>query len=43
MDDHEPDPLLSLLGLNDREGALAKSLETRSPVSGAVPLDDTLS
>jgi len=37
-DDHEPDSLLRLLGLNDREGALAKSLETRSPVSGAVPV-----
>ena len=36
-DDHALDQFLSLLCPNDREVALAKSLEARSPVSGAVP------
>ena len=36
-DDHGSDQLLSLLGRNDREGDPVKSLEARSPVSGAVP------
>ena len=37
-DDHGPDRFLNLLCLNGREVALAKSLETRSPFNGAVPL-----
>ncbi len=36
-DDHGPDQLLNLLCLNGRVVVLAKSLEARSPVSGAVP------
>src|SRR5437868_2364904 len=36
-DDHGADQFLSLLCPNDREAALARSLEAPSPVSGAVP------
>src|SRR2546425_11993475 len=36
-DDHGPDQFLSLWCPNDREVVLVRSLEARSPVSGAVP------
>lgn len=36
--DHGLDQFLSLLCLNGREVVLARSLDARSPVSGAVPV-----